>query len=61
MKIENNVRSNFALKGVVETSRKNLKEAAVKPDENTQRLADKKVFKNPEPSSLKGFKIDTLA
>ncbi len=63
MKIENNVitKSGFVHRGVVETGRKNLKEASVAVDENVQKPVDKKVFKNPEPSSLKGFNLDRLA
>lgn len=61
MKIENNVRSSFIHKGVIETGRKNLKEASVLTDENKQKPVERKVFQNPEPSSLKGFKIDKLA
>lgn len=63
MKIENDqiARSSLIHKGVVETGRKNLKEAAAMTDENRQKPVDKKVFQNPESSSLKGFKIDRLA
>ncbi len=61
MKIENANKSNLVYNGVVETARKNLKEAATIPDETKERAVDKKIFKNPEPSSLKGFKIDKLA
>jgi len=62
MKIESDIpRSGFALKGVVETGRKNLKEMSKIPDENMVKPVEQKVFKNPEPSSLKGFNLDKLA
>lgn len=64
MKIEgSNVinKSGFVHKGVVEAGRKNLKEASVAVDEAAQKPIEKKVFKNPEPSSLKGFNLDKLA
>ncbi|HOP64526.1 MAG TPA: hypothetical protein PK906_14180, partial [Spirochaetota bacterium] len=54
-------KSTFALKGVVEEGRKNLKEMSKLPDENRVKPVEEKVFKNPEPSSMKGFNIDKLA
>jgi len=62
MKIESVIpKSTFALKGVVEEGRKNLKEMSKLPDENRVKPVEEKVFKNPEPSSMKGFNIDKLA
>jgi len=62
MKIESVIpKSTFALKGVVEEGRKNLKEMSKLPDENRVKPVEEKVFKNPEPSSMKGFNIDRLA
>lgn len=62
MKIEPVIqRSTFTSKGVVEEGRKNLKEMSKIPDEDRVKPVDQKGFKNPEPSSLKGFNLDELA
>jgi len=62
MKIEPVIqRSTFVTKGVVEEGRKNLKEMSKIQDEEKLNPAKEKVFKNPEPSSLKGFNLDKLA
>jgi len=61
MKIENDLRTNLLHKGVIESAQKSMKEAALKPETENKKPVEEKVFKNPEPSAMKGFKIDKLA
>ena len=61
MKIDNNLRSNLLHRGIIESSRSSMKESAIKPEAESMKPVEDKGFKNPEPSALKGFKIDKLA
>jgi len=61
MKIENNIRTNLLHRGVIESSQKSMKESSVMPEAEKKNIIEDKGFKNPEPSSLKGFNIDKLA